>query len=274
MGLENIYRSIVCLGIYCFVPAVCAGNTEINQFTNHSNSTTHLRICGDAVEWPPYTYQVGGSVRGYDVDVLTQAFEGSGYTWEIALTSWTRCLKLTKSGHYDIAVSAAYSRQRDADYLLTTPYYSIQPVYIFSPEAFPSGLNFDDRPAHTVKICGIYGYNYAGFNLPADTIKQESVSLYYTLRQLQQGECEAILFWQEILEGYKKAFNVDYLKDKYHVSPYPSQETEMHMMISRRASNSLQILSILNQKFTEMKEQGSFQKLLHQYDAKDVTSSN
>ena len=79
----------------------------------------HIRVCGDAIDWPPYTYVLNDKARGYDVDILEEVFTQQGLSYDITMTSWSRCLRGAKNGEFDLALSASFNEQRNKDYLYT-----------------------------------------------------------------------------------------------------------------------------------------------------------
>ena len=75
-------------------------------------SDTHLSICGDSIDWEPYTYVQDEEVKGFDLDVLNEILPKHRITFDFTMSSWSRCLKGGRAGDFQVAVSATYSDER------------------------------------------------------------------------------------------------------------------------------------------------------------------
>ncbi|EEX94320.1 amino acid ABC transporter [Vibrio orientalis CIP 102891 = ATCC 33934] len=212
----------------------------------HNTKLTHVRVCGDAIDWPPYTYVKDEEAYGFDIDVLNEALMAQGVSYQITMTSWSRCLKGTKSGEFDLAVSASFNSKRDKDYIYTEWYYSITPYYIYSTQRFPQGLNITNiNDLSEYKVCGNHGYNYADFGL--NEIIRGGNSVKDVLTRLEQGNCEVYLNWIEIIDGIKTIWGLDYISDGLAAKPIPDMSPhKFYMLISRKFSAHNQLKSMLD----------------------------
>ncbi len=218
------------------------------SFTVHANNTnfTHVRVCGDAIDWPPYTYVKDEEAYGFDIDVLNEALMKQGVSYEITMTSWSRCLKGTKNGEFDLAVSASYNRNRDNDYIYTEWYYSITPYYIYSTHRFPQGLDITNiKELSDYIVCGNHGYNYADFGL--GEIIRAGNSVKDVLTKLEQGKCEVYLNWIEIIDGIKTVWGIDYISGDLVAQAIPDMPShKFYMLISREFPGRNKLKSMLD----------------------------
>lgn len=205
-----------------------------------------LQVCGDAIDWPPYTYIDGDVVKGRDIDILDELLSELGYGFDITMTSWSRCLKGTKDGDYQIAVSASYSEERAQDYLYTTWYYDITPYYLYSTKRFPNGLDitsvYDLEP---YIVCGIHGYNYSDFKL--DNVNQFSISVFEAVTELHSLNCDVFISWHEILEGMNNVWGINYVQDDIVAMPIPDMEKhKFYMLISKHFPDAVALQEALS----------------------------
>lgn len=223
----------------------------------HNTSLTHVKVCGDAIDWPPYTYIIDEQTLGYDIEILDEALMKKGVSYDITMTSWSRCLRGTKMGEFDLAVSASYNTARDKDYLYTEWYYSITPYYIYSLDRFPQGLTISDVKELTdYKVCGNHGYNYTDFNL--NNIIRAGNSVKDALDMLERGDCEVYLNWVEIIDGIKSVWGIDYVQDDLVAEVVPNMRPhKFYMLISKKFPAKAELKATLDPYFTSMQAKHS-----------------
>ncbi|WP_237767922.1 substrate-binding periplasmic protein [Vibrio bivalvicida] len=214
----------------------------------------HIRVCGDAIDWPPYTYTHNNKALGYDIDVLNEAFTKKGISYEITMTSWSRCLRGTKNGEFDLALSASFNEQRNKDYLYTDWYYTITPHYIYSTKRFPEGLKISNvQDLAQYNVCGNHGYNYSDFQL--NNIVRVGHSINDCLEKVKQGECDIYLNWREIIHAMKDIWGIDYMSDELVSTAVPNmQATKFYMLISRQLEQRHQLKEYLDKHLRQIRK--------------------
>ncbi|OOE64531.1 substrate-binding periplasmic protein [Salinivibrio kushneri] len=229
--------------------------------------TSSLKACGDGAGWPPYTFEKGGQVQGYDVDVLNAIFGKEGVDVSVAMPPWKRCVLQTKAGNYDIALSASYSEERDKDFILTNYYYTLQPSYIYSTSQYPNGLNISTMDdLNGLRMCGLLGYNYTGFGVDDSKVRKSAKSFDQLVQKTEAGRCDVFLARYEILAGFKVAKGTDYLAGGMQAEPIPGNSGDkFHMMISREHPEAMEIKATLDAGFESMRESGKLQAVLDAY---------
>jgi len=210
-------------------------------------SDTHLNICGDSIDWEPYTYVENEEVKGFDLDVLNEILPKNRITFDFTMSSWSRCLKGGRSGDFQVAVSATYSDQRAKDFLYTTWYYATTPSYMYKKSKFSQGLKItksSDLDAY--KVCGIHGYNYSDFKLKK--IHQNAHSMHELVKELNDGKCDAIIAWKEIVSGIKSIWGIDYLANDVAIELVPNMpKHKFHMLVSKKYKYKEQLKQLLDQ---------------------------
>ncbi|WBA16320.1 substrate-binding periplasmic protein [Salinivibrio proteolyticus] len=229
--------------------------------------TSSLKACGDGAGWPPYTFEKGGQVQGYDVDVLNAIFASRGVDVSVEMPPWKRCVLQTKAGNYDIALSASFNEERDRDFLLTEYYYTLQPSYIYSTTQHPNGLQVNSvQDLDNLRMCGLLGYNYTGFGVDDSKVRKSAKSFEQLVQKTEAGRCDVFLARYEILAGFKVAQGIDYLADNMKAVAVPGNSGDkFYMMISREHPEANEIKATLDAGFKEMREAGQLQAMLDEY---------
>ncbi|SIO37935.1 ABC transporter substrate-binding protein [Salinivibrio sp. ES.052] len=229
--------------------------------------TSSLKACGDGAGWPPYTFEKGGQVQGYDVDVLNAIFSDKGVGVSVAMPPWKRCVLQTKAGNYDIALSASFSEERDKDFILTDYYYTLQPSYIYSTNQHPNSLNISSvDDLNDLRMCGLLGYNYTGFGVDDSKVRKSAKSFEQLVQKTEAGRCDVFLARYEILAGFKVAKGTDYLAGGMQAEPIPGNSGDkFHMMISREHPESMEIKAAIDEGVKSMRESGKLQSILDGY---------
>lgn len=235
-----------------FVVVFLLLSLEVNA--NEQTSLPKIRVCGDAVDWRPFTYIENSEVKGYDVDVLNTALTDQGISYELTLTSWSRCLRGAKSGIYDLVVSASFTSERSKDYLYTEWYYNIIPQYVYSQKQFPSGLDISNvKQLSQHRLCGNHKYNYLDFNI--DNVKRVGHSISDVLDKVIQGECDIYLSWVEILQGAKDHLSKELSSDSLVSHTIPDMEPhKFYMLVSHQYEEKEQLKALLDKQFSLIRE--------------------
>ncbi|ANW26336.1 amino acid ABC transporter [Vibrio coralliilyticus] len=228
---------------FCFLILLTSSNALATAIELRDE---HLSICGDSIDWPPFTYLDGEDVKGFDLEVLNEVLMPQNITFNFTMTSWTRCLKGAKNGEFHIAVSASHSEERAKHYLYTTWYYHITPYYLYKKSRFPQGLNIDGvAELEQYKVCGIYGYNYGDFWLK--NVEQYSHNMHELVTELEEQRCDVILSWQEILEGIKSVWGITYVSEDIESKPIPNMpKHKFYMLISKQYEHGPALRTILD----------------------------
>ena len=210
-------------------------------------SDTHLSICGDSIDWEPYTYVQDEEVKGFDLDVLNEILPKQRITFDFTMSSWSRCLKGGRAGDFQLAVSATYSDQRAQDFLYTTWYYATTPSYLYKKSKFKDGLKITQgSDLNAYKVCGIHGYNYSDFGLKK--IHQNAHSMHQLVEELNEEKCDVILAWKEIVAGIKSIWGIDYIGKNLAIEVVPKMpKHKFHMMISKKYKYKEQLKELLDQ---------------------------
>lgn len=240
----KIFRILLLL----MYPALClAGNT--------------LRACGGQSEWPPSSYltQPGNKVEGYSADTLQKIFETAGYTLEIQLLPWPRCLaEVQKGTDYHIAMAGTRSAEREAKFIFSRPYLYLTPGYIRSGrQELPPG------DIQSWKKCGVNGFNYQAFQLPAEQIDSTANNYLSVINKLKIGRCDILLEYTEVAQALMRMERHGLHKDLYKAEKLPAiPPVAAHFMLGINAPQSARLEKIINSGLIILERNGQLNQLL------------
>lgn len=233
-----------------------------------------VHICDDAAEWPPYTFykrvdgQPTGAVIGFSVDVVTAILQKAGVESRIQLLPWARCQNELLAGTaYQLALNASYNETRAKAYHLSRPYYRTTNYYFYSKKVHPSGLRIEQLPdLRNHQVCGLFGYNYETYGLPAGSIDQGAYDFATIVAKLHAGRCDLFLEKYEVMAGFT-AIGQPFLADPHlGRDAVPGMApTEFYMMISRQAPHAEDLLKTINDGLAELEASGQLGRLAKKY---------
>ena len=233
-----------------------------------------IATCNDGGEWPPFLYHVRENgvrtdkVVGYDIDVLTRIFEKHELNFTFDLIAWSRCLHEVEQGdNYRMVSSVAYSEERAKKYLVTEPYYTVQPHYFYPKANFPNGLDIESLDDFVnYKVCGLRGYNYTNFGISPEIIDTGTKVFEQLIEKTVRKRCDIFLGRFEIFAGFAKTGN-NYIGDNnLGTAPMPGVPGDkFYMMISRNYEDAEELKQILDEGIIEITASGEAESLLAPY---------
>lgn len=232
-----------------------------------SFAQTFVRACGDGAGWPPFHYvdPIMGSVSGYDVDILKEIFGDEFFN--VALPTWGRCLRTTQSGRrYDLALSASKNKQREKDFLISDPYYTLTGTYYYDKERYPKGLNISHiQDLKKYEICGIADYDYTEYKLAKSNIIATAPDIPSLVYMVERRRCDAFVYYKEVMRGIE--LTTGYLVPHTFVEEaVPNMEPmQFHFLISKNIKNASDVVTKLNAGIQQLKESGKMKKILKKY---------
>ncbi len=227
---------------------------------------TIIRSCGDDAGWPPYTYVTPqDSVAGYDVDILKQILEKHDLVSKVVMLPWKRCLHWAKHGKkYQIALSAGSNPEREKTYLLTRYYYTVTPSYFYSKTNFPDGLVIESvEDFKKYKVCGLLGYNYVKFGIPAEDIDTSAKETAQVVEKTVRKRCDVFLDRAEIFVGFAY-MGINYIKDNnlgFAAAP-GAQSEKFYLMISRDYEYANELKAIIDTEINHIDSRGDLEKMV------------
>lgn len=164
-----------------------------------------VKICDDNSEWPPYSYfpRVAGKadmshLTGAMIELIDKIFKHIQMDYSITAIPWKRCLhevaNFAENQTYEIAIEGTLSEERLNHYYVTTYVYTTTGSYWYSRAKYPQGPNIKSpRDLKNYNLCGIFGYNYAGYGVAPDLISGRPKSYQAAFDMVSLGRCDLFL---------------------------------------------------------------------------------
>ncbi|HEY0589989.1 MAG TPA: transporter substrate-binding domain-containing protein, partial [Pseudoduganella sp.] len=171
---------------------------------------SHIAICEDENEWPPYVYRqrgadgTPGKLTGYAVDVISEILARNKISYSFDLIPWPRCQAVATLGkEYQMVLNLSYNPERQRNFLLTRAYYSTTTFYYYSRRHHSAGLKIAGLgDLRKQRVCGIHGYNYVNYGLPPGEVDQGARDFSTLIAKLHAGRCTLFLEKQEVMAGF------------------------------------------------------------------------
>lgn len=230
-----------------------------------------LTACGDANEFPPYTYfeRAGGqptaAVAGLNVDYLGLLLAASQRSVKVELLPWKRCLLLGALGKYDMVLDVSGQPQRQRDFHIAQSHYAIRPIMMFSEQMPPPPEDTPEALAQ-YSLCKVLGWDYPPYDLPPDGGSvMTPATLDGALRMLRIGRCQLMFHNRELVLGLRQVGKGDLLEGLAYryISWLPSYE--LHIAVSRKLPYARPLVELLNRGRVEMERSGEMQRLQRKY---------
>lgn len=260
------YLCSLIIALLLSLPTVSLATPEKSSPVLPEKSRKEVLFCGDKAGWPPYTYEDGNTLKGYDLDLLAEVFKSSDLDYKVLMLPWRRCLEMVKLGQVDVALSASGTQERAIIYRMTQPYYYVTPSYIHLKSRFPDGIQTPpDEVINLFKVCGLRGYSYHSFGLPPEKVETTSRTFSQLFNKTAAGRCDLLLGRYEVLVGFALT-GQPLMTDKWQHSPVPGIEADdFRMLVSRAIDDSVELHQMLNTRISELEEAGELDRLLGHY---------
>ncbi|MGZ3181158.1 MAG: substrate-binding periplasmic protein [Telluria sp.] len=229
-----------------------------------------IAICEDENEWPPYSYfarrngQRTDQVTGYAIDVIGEIFAKHDIKWHVDMIPWQRCLAVARLGkRYQLTLNMSWSVERERDFLFSKPYYSTTTYYYYSRKHYPQGLDVKSgADLHRYRLCGVRGYNYAGYGLRPGEVDQGASDFGSMIAKLHLGRCAAFVEKNEVMLGYA-AIGKDYLADPdIGLAPVPGMPPGLfHLGVPKAFPQADALLKLLDAELVKMQDNGRLHAL-------------
>lgn len=240
---------------------------------------TVIRVCGPEQEWPPFIYfqrnagKATTQVTGYSYDFLTRLFARRNLRFSLDMIPFKRCQAAVEAGTYDV-FAASNNEERSKKYLVSKPYYALHLVYFYD-KSRPKPPIQTSGDLHGVRLCGVYGYNYAPFGLAPAEIDTGSQNISHSMSKLKARRCDAMPERLETTLGYEALGEFDLHKLNIAYEPLPDLPlSRYNFMVSRNAPYASALLNLLNEGIAAMLTNGEAKELAKKYNipVEDVTS--
>jgi polar amino acid transport system substrate-binding protein len=217
---------------------------------------------------PPYSYVEDGKPFGIDYEIVVEAARRLGIDVNVEFVPWKRMLVAVQYGGCDAGVSFYYVKDRElfGIYLNPPVHYSVNMVFVREGEGF-SFLSVSDLFGKKVGITRGYSVSVDFDKAVAggDLLIEEGDNILSNIHKVLAGRIDCMVGNRDatlnILKRNGLAGKVVHLENPV------SEARSAHIMLSRarRLSGDETFVSRFNETLLNMKEDGTFQRILESY---------
>jgi len=236
--------------------------------TEYKSETPTLKMAGHV--WEPYISN-HLPANGLAVNLVTAVFARAGYQVDMQFMPWQRVAEGLSNGDVDLSVASWYSPTRAQEALFTAPYLTNELVIVkrkLDPLNFANNQQFKDYVSKKSYRLGVF--KEFGYGEKFDEIAPLVSLSYYKycksmLRDVATKSTDIALI--DRWTAKNSLINSQNIADHLEVIPTPLISRGLHTTISLKRKDRDIIASAFNQALKEMKDDGSYDKILahHNY---------
>ncbi len=209
----------------------------------------------------PYTWKKEKKLVGPIVDLITMIFKDFNIPVETVLLPWKRAIHQIEEGQIDVILTMFYTPEREKFMVYTAPYSNIiNSVFVKKGKEFPF-KKWED-------LIGREGLFTKGdsFGAEFDNFAKKKLTIDYILTLQQRVK---MLFFErgDYMINVKKPTLIEIAKmgykDKIVPLDVPVSQQNVYIIFSKK-SKFLKYLPKVNQRITEMRENGTIEKMLEE----------
>lgn len=237
-----------------------------------------IEVCTDNSDWAPFTYYErdkdgikADKFTGASVDALKAISKITGLKFNISGYPWKRCLKSVevyeKVKKFEAFMDGTQSKDRDAKYLRTDPFYATTLGVFYSTDRFPKGLTISKRKElKPYKVCGIHGQNYEIYKKLGIKLDEGSKDINSVLQKVLGGRCDLYVSSLEPVLGDILLGNLTIPDDKLKYIQIKTKENNLfYFWISRQSPRAEEIVNSMNYAIRKLKTEGKWEDIYKNY---------
>lgn len=218
-----------------------------------------LRLtCND---FPPHKIEHPGAdaQRGFDIDIISEAFRRKGWSLEIAFLPWKRALEFATRDEYDGLCSCSRTPEREATLLFSDEIGAVSVgLFALSPAALEGVSGLSDLKDRRVAVVG--GYNLEA-ELEAAGAKVSAASTdKRALEMLLHGNIDLLYAFELPTRHFMRTRTLIKQIEYREVRRNP-----YYLCLSRASPRSEQAMADFNSALAEMKVDKTMRRILRRY---------
>ena len=231
-----------------------------SQVLAHAEQSKDLRVT--ASPWSPYVSRdLPGN--GVAVSIVTTVLKRAGYTSSFSLQQWPRDLEGTRLGEYDVIASIWFTEERARDLVFSDSIFENRIKLMVRTDSDIKIAKPDALKGYRVGVVEDYAYAQGAYkDLPIEIVK--STTLEENLQRLLQGDIDIAVADEQVA--------LYTLNNKIHggirqirIARDPLSTRQLKIAVSRKNIDSEKIISDFNAALQQMKDDGSYLDILHQF---------
>lgn len=256
MKRSDFLRSAAVLGC----SALLAGCGTSSPASSAVSDLPILRIGAD--RFPPYTFKdADGNQTGIDVDIAKEALARIGYQPKFIAIDWELKNDLLETGAIDCIWDCFSMSTRTNTYQWAGPYMTSRQVLAVNTDSTYRSLHDLDGKVIAVQSTTLPEELLAEDNNPnypqnCDIYSLDSCDLLYTA--LNKGYVDAVAVHESSISQYMDDYNAE-----FRILKEPLVITGLGVAFAK--NDTREIIHLLDQTLTEMREDGSMETILSRY---------
>ena len=215
-----------------------------------------------ADEWPPFSGEALPN-KGISLDVIRSVLERAGYQVEVAVVPWARIMDGARKGSYDLIGSLFLTEDLKKHVNYSDAYYTTDVKFL---RKVGSGHNFESLDdLHALSIAVGDGFLYSEAFDQADFLNKLVVTTtLQCVQMVAHGRADLTLDSEEVVR-YALDHQDENLKSLVEFLPTPLASRGIHMAVRKNLPDGDKLLADFNRTLNEMKQDGSYRKILVQH---------
>lgn len=203
--------------------------------------------------------------NGFFAEIVREAFKVKGYTLQIAFVPWNRALENAANGYYDGVIGALYSEERARKFIFSDSVYKMY-IGLYVRNDFPYNKS-NIKNAEILRLGKVRGYHYPNENIMFNKFDIiENSNIESNLLSLINKRVDLIIESNVVIDNL---LNTDFFKEKEDIYLFDTLSREDYkIMISKKIKNAEEIKKTFNQGLNEIRNNGTYNKILKKYGIK------
>ena len=252
--------------LHCFVKIFFI-TAALNSSSYGANDDLVIAI----ENWPPYSDQ-GHPRYGLATEIVATALDRAGYSFRITFENWSDILRGAQVGVFDIISAGWHTEEREKYFAYSEPYLFNEVKFIKQKgKPFNYGT-LDDLRGVIVGVVENYAY-LPEFDTSSIPIKFSNRHVIQNLLLLQQGKIDLTLDDEWVIRHQLNNY-MPHAIDQFVFLDKPLAKRSLHMLVSLKNKKHEKIIADFNRAIMEMKDDGTFIKILNAYKEQLLNTHN
>ncbi|MDZ3994073.1 substrate-binding periplasmic protein [Pseudomonas sp. Teo4] len=219
-----------------------------------------LRLVADI--WPPFT-DSGMPGGGLATSIVTTAFTRAGYESKVEEVPWARALMGVGEGRYDVLIDAWYNDSRTQIGHFSQAYLTNRIRLLQRKGGNIRYQRQSDLYPYSIAVVRDYAYSRE-FDGDTRLNKVPVRNFSSAVRMLAAGRVQ-LAVEDEYVARYNLQREPAQVRDEVELVQPPLGENSLHILVSLKRPDHLQIVERFEQAIAAMKADGSYARLMRQY---------
>lgn len=224
-----------------------------------AEETQPLRFtCND---FPPHKIERVGSneQRGFDIDIITEAFRRTGWTVEISYMPWKRALEFSTRDQFDGLCTCSYTAEREATLMFSDEVFAVSVgLFAIDPAALTGVTGLADLKDRRVGVVG--GYNLESELQAAGAKVSAASDDKRALEMLLHGNVDLLYAYELPTRHFMRTRTLIKQIEYREIGSNP-----YYMCLNRKSARSAQAMTDFNRALAEMKTDKTMKRILRRY---------